>query len=126
MEKYIGTYHKSSPFIQNLLKTQICTLKSCGRITPPSMQISSNLPVDSYLHVLAEIPPSPWKFSPFCHSLQIYWNLHAEIPTPPHTCPCFVTVWEIYSAILLLCSCLYFTQWRTTMNYPTWRHHVNS
>ena len=27
MEKYIGTYHKSSPFIKNLLKKQICSFE---------------------------------------------------------------------------------------------------
>ena len=76
-------------------------------------------------YMLAEIPPI-CRVSKIGHSLQIYWNLHAGNPTPPLTFPCYVTVWEIYSAILLLCRCLYFTQWRTTMNYPTWRHHVNS
>ena len=219
MEKYIGTYHKSSPFIKNLLKKQICSfeilwqnpppvcrfskichwtvtymclqnspwfadllksatgqLLTCACRIPPSMQIFSNLPLDSYLHVLAEIPPQfadllksatgqlltcacrippsmqifkksatgqlptcafrnppkkksatgqlltgacrfpPCRFSQICHLLQIYWISACRNPNPPLTCPCFVPVWEIYSAILLLCSCLYFTQWRTTMN----------
>ena len=50
--------HKSSPFIQNLLKKQICSFEILWpNYPPPSMQIFQNLLLDSYLHVLAEIPP---------------------------------------------------------------------
>ena len=35
MEKYIGTYHKSSPFIQNLLKKQICSFEILWQSNPP-------------------------------------------------------------------------------------------
>ena len=153
MEKYIGTYHKSSPFIQNLLKKQICSFEILWQNYPPpvcrfsqichwtftyiclqkSLPVCRSPPVCRFskichwtiTYMCLQIPPL-CRFSQICHSLQIYFNLYAEIPPTPLTCPCFVTVWEIYSAILLLCSCLYFTQWRTTMNYPTWRHHVNS
>ena len=44
MEKYIGTYHKSSLFIQNLLKKQICSFEILWQNYPPtSLQIFSNL-----------------------------------------------------------------------------------
>ena len=57
MEKYIGTYNKSSPFIQNLLKKQICSFEILWQnYPPPGLQIFSNLPLDSCLHVLAESP----------------------------------------------------------------------
>ena len=138
MEKYIGTYHKSSPFIQNLLKKQICSFEISWQNSPPGLQIFQNLPLDSYSHVLAEIHPPPppvCRFSQICHCTVTYTCLQKspqfpDFPEISHwtvTYMClFVPVWEIYSAILLLCSCLYLIQWRTTMNYPTWRHHVNS
>ena len=78
MEKYIGTYHKSSPFIQNLLKKQICSFEILWQNYPPSMQIFSNLPLDSYLHVLAEILP------PFADFLK---SATGQLPKLP-TCAC--------------------------------------
>ena len=43
METYIGTYHISSPFIQNLLKKQICGFEILWQNYPPPLQIFSNL-----------------------------------------------------------------------------------
>ena len=159
--------NSSPPRFAEFLKSATGQMLTCAcRIpSPPGLQIFSKLPLDSYLHVLPEIPPPPppiCRFSKICYWTVTYMCLQksppmfadfpksathcrcTEIcmqisPTPQRfadflksvtgqllTCACFVPVWEIYSAILLLCSCLYFTQWRTTMNYPTWRHHVNS
>ena len=137
MEKYIGTYHKSSPFIQNLLKKQICSFEISWQNPPQVCRFSKICHWTVPYICLQKFPlPPVCRFSQICHWTIADMCLRKSPPRFPDflksvtgqlpTCACFVPVWEIYSAILLLCSCLYFIQWRTTMNYPTWRHHVNS
>ena len=61
MEKYIGTYHKSSPFIQNLLKKQICSFEILWQ----------------------NYPPPVWRFfSWICYSADL---LKSVCRNPPHT-----------------------------------------
>ena len=43
MEKYIGTYRKSSPFIQNLLKKQTCSFEILWQNYPPHLEIFSQI-----------------------------------------------------------------------------------
>ena len=68
----------------NLPSGQLPKLPTCACRNPPSLQIFWNLPLDRYLQVLLEIPPT---------SFQIFWNLPqdsylsylyvlAEIPPP--------------------------------------------
>ena len=82
----LPTCLQKSPLVCRFPKSatgQLPKLPTCACRNPPSMQIFSNLPLDSCLHVLAEIPPIA--DFPKSATLQIYWNLHAEIH-PPNMC----------------------------------------
>ena len=72
MEKYIGTYHKSSPFIQNLLKKQICSFAILWQNYPP-MEIFSQIchSADLLKSACRNSPPPIWRFSQICHSADL-------------------------------------------------------
>ena len=76
MEKYIGTYHKSSPFIQNLLKKQICCFEILWQnYPPPPLQIFSNLQLANCSNH-ADLMKSACRITPPTHPLlQILSNL---------------------------------------------------
>ena len=101
MEKYIGTYHKSSPFLQNLLKKQICSFEILWQNYPPGMQISQiatgQLPRCACRNPpqLADFPKSatgqlPRLSTNACrnspHQLQIFQNLPLSVDLLESAC----------------------------------------
>ena len=68
MEKYIGTYHKSSSFIQNLLKKQICSCEILWKNNnPPGLTKKNLLESCRFTEICMQKPP--WgMLSQMCHS----------------------------------------------------------
>ena len=80
MEKYIGTYHKSSPLIQNLWKKQICGFEILWQHYPPKPpKISSNLQLCADLLKSADLVDFPQIFQ----WTVTYMCLQKFPPNPP-------------------------------------------
>ena len=72
MEKYIGTYHKSSPFIQNVLKKQICSFEILWQNYPPPTfgDFFPNLPICRFTEICMQKSPPP-QFGDFFSNLTL-------------------------------------------------------
>ena len=82
MEKYIGTYHKSSPFIQNLLKKQICSFEMSWQNPPRFADFSKSATGQLLTCACRNSTPGLQIFLKSATHCRFTEILHAEI-TPP-------------------------------------------
>ena len=93
MEKYIGTYHKSSPFIHNLLKKQICSFEILwSNYPPPWLEIFSQICCSAdLLKSVCSIPPflrgeifftnlPLCRFTEICMQNPPFWRFFSNLP----------------------------------------------